>query len=236
MTAGREPRRPATALVACGAAAGLLWLGLTVAQAASRAGYDTTRHPASVLSNGDLGWIQIANFLTAGALTVAAAVGARRLAAGWWVPVLLAVQGIGLTAAGVFRLDPVDGFPPGTPAGVPASMSWHSVLHNMVSSGAFAAMTALCFVLGRRFARAGRRGWAWSGRAAGVVFLAGVGWAFTGGTAGALTLLVGVAVAWLWIAAVLVRAVRKGDFGGYSGEGAGGVFPVDREEVRAADR
>jgi Protein of unknown function (DUF998) len=200
-------------LVAGGAVAGPLWLVVTGAQAASRAGYDITRHPASVLSNGDLGWIQITNFLAAGLLTLAAAFGVRRLIGAGWVPILLAVQGIGLVAAGAFRLDPVDGFPPGTPAGVPATMSWHSVLHNVAGSCSFAAMLVLCFVLGRRFARAGqggwaRSGWAWSGWAAGVVFLAGLGWAFGGGKAGALTLFVGVGIAWLWIATVFVRILQ----------------------------
>jgi len=35
-------------------------------------------HPVSVLSNGDLGWIQIASFVTNGLLFAACAVGMRR--------------------------------------------------------------------------------------------------------------------------------------------------------------
>jgi hypothetical protein len=41
-------------------------------------GVDLSRHPLSLLSLGDLGWIQIANFVVTGVLYVACAVGMRR--------------------------------------------------------------------------------------------------------------------------------------------------------------
>ena len=34
---------------------------VSLTQAATRAGFDLTRHPLSALSNGDLGWLQITN-------------------------------------------------------------------------------------------------------------------------------------------------------------------------------
>jgi len=76
-----------------------------LAQAATRPGYDLTRHPVSVLSNGDLGWIQIGTFIATGVLTLGYAVAARRVLrggrAGTWAALLLAVQGAGMVVAGV---------------------------------------------------------------------------------------------------------------------------------------
>jgi hypothetical membrane protein len=196
-----------------GAAVGApLFAVAVLAQALTRQGFDLTRHPASQLSNGDLGWIQITTFLLTGALTLGGAVGVRRVLrggrAGIWGPLLLAVQGAALMAAGVFRLDPADGFPPGTPDGIPTSMSWHSVLHNICGSLAFLSMIAACFVLARWFATTGQRAWAIYGRISGVVFIVGLVWALTGGPAGALTLFVGVVTAWTWISASAARLAR----------------------------
>jgi len=191
-----------------GAFAAPLFIVAVLTQAATRPGYDLTRHPASVLANGDLGWVQITTFLLSGALMLGAAVGLRRVEGGRWSPILFAVVGVGLIGAGVFRLDPLDGFPPGTPAGVPTSMSWHSVLHNVFATPAFLAMIVGCFVLARRFGAAGQRRWAVAGRVGGVLFIVGLVWAFAGGAAGALTLFLGVSAAWLWLSASTAGLAR----------------------------
>src|SRR3989441_5108147 len=105
-------------LLACGAVAGPLYLVVGLAQAFTRPGFDLTRHPLSLLSNGDLGWIQITNFLLSGLLVVAGAVGMRQaLASGrgrTWGPLLVGVYGLGLIGAAFFVADPAQGFPPGT--------------------------------------------------------------------------------------------------------------------------
>jgi hypothetical protein len=64
-------------LLACGVFAGPLYMAVYLGQALTRPGFDITRHPASVLSNGDLGWIQVTNFLVSGGLVMAAAIGMR---------------------------------------------------------------------------------------------------------------------------------------------------------------
>ena len=46
---------------------------------ATRDGFDLARHPLSLLSLGDLGWIQIANFVLSGLLFLACAAGMRRV-------------------------------------------------------------------------------------------------------------------------------------------------------------
>jgi uncharacterized protein DUF998 len=191
------------------AAAGPLWAAVSLAQAATREGFDLTRHPLSALSTGDLGCLQIANFLVGGVLTVVGAAGLRRAMVstpgGRWAPRLIAVNGLGMIAAGVLVMDPSDGFPVGTPAGIQASMTWHSVGHMIAGSLSFAALIAACHVLGRHFARAGDRRLAVGSHVAGTVMLLGVGWAMTGGAVGSLTLAVGVIVAMLWIAVVAIR-------------------------------
>ncbi|MGW6704421.1 DUF998 domain-containing protein [Streptomyces sp. NPDC054956] len=189
-----------------------LWAVVALAQAATREGYDITRHPLSALSNGSLGWLQITNFVLAGLLTVIGATGLRRAMRGTpggvWAPQLVRISGIGMIAAGAFVMDPADGFPVGTPYGMPATLSWHSYAHFAAGSVTFTALIAACYVLGRHFGRAGDRRGAIASRVAGTALLLGNGWAMSGGTAGTLTLAVGVITAMVWIAATAARFRR----------------------------
>jgi hypothetical protein len=200
-------------LLTCAVVAAPLWAVVSLAQAATREGYDLTRHPLSVLSTGSLGWLQIANFLVAGLLTVAGAAGLRRVMRGTpggkWAPRLVLVNGAGMIAAGVFVMDPADGFPAGTPAGMPGPLSWHSYGHMAAGSVAFLALIAACYVLGRHFSRAGNLGHAVASRVAGTALLLGNGWAMSGGKAGSLTLAVGAITAMLWVAVVAARYRRS---------------------------
>lgn len=152
------------ALLACGIVVGPLFVVVASIQALAVEGFDLGRHPISLLSAGDLGWIQTANFVVAGALALAFAVGARRAIAGGpgrtWGPVLLGGYGIGLVLAGVFTADPSLGFPPGTPDGIPEELSWHAVAHGVGFTLAFVSLTLACLVFARRFSALRGRGWA----------------------------------------------------------------------------
>lgn len=200
-------------LLTCAVVAGPLWAAVALAQAATRTGFDLTRHPLSALSNGPLGWLQITNFVVAGALTVAGAHGLRHVLrgtpGGTWAPRLLTVDGLGMIAAGVLVMDPADGFPAGTPAGMPATMSWHSYGHLAAGSISFLALIAACYVLAHHFGRTGRRGHAVASAVAGTALLVGNGWAMSGGPAGSLMLAAGAITAMLWIAVVAARAIRQ---------------------------
>ena len=143
--AARADQRLTPALLLAGAAAGPLYVGVSLVQALTSDGFDVTRHPWSLLTNGNLGWIQVLNFLITGELTIACAEGMRRAHAGNLGPVPVAGFGLGMIAAGIFTADPMDGFPRGTPAGPPASISWHGILHLVCASLGFLAMIIACF-------------------------------------------------------------------------------------------
>ena len=116
-------------LLTCGLVAGPLYILVGRAQALLRSGYDPARQDLSLLSNGNLGWLQISNYVISGGLTVAFAVGlARSLETGLgrtWGPRLIALYGLGLIAAGAFVADPMNGFPPATPSGKALNPTWH---------------------------------------------------------------------------------------------------------------
>ncbi|MGQ0574722.1 MAG: DUF998 domain-containing protein [Pseudonocardia sp.] len=155
---------PGTArLLNAGVVAGPLFLGLGLLQAFTVDGFDLRRHPLSLLSIGQHGWIQIANFVVTGVLVIACAVGLRRALhpgrSGTWGPWLVGAYGVGLIIAGVFVADAGAGFPPGAPEGAPPELSVHGILHGVGAALAFTAMAVACLVFARRFA--GLRRWGW---------------------------------------------------------------------------
>lgn len=88
-----------------------------------------------------------------------------------WAPRLIAIFGVGLVAGGVFVADPAFGFPQGTPDGAPSELSWHGIVHGFAPTLGFLALVAASFVVARRFAVDGRRGWAMYSRVNGAVVL-----------------------------------------------------------------
>lgn len=206
--------RTTRALLACGAAAGPLYLVVGLAQAFTRPGFDITRHDLSLLANGDLGWIQVANLIVSGLLVMAGAAGLRRaLGTGRgsaWAPLLLGLYGLGLVGAGIFTADPMLGFPPGTPADARA-VSWHGLLHLVCGGIGFLGLIAACFVLARRFAGLSDRRWAVASAVTGVVFLAGFA-GIASGSGNSWTILgfwIAVVVAWTWLTALSVRMAEE---------------------------
>jgi len=190
-------------LLSCLVVAGPLFVVVALVQILTRPGFDLTHHAVSLLTLGSWGWVQSANFILTGMLTIAGAVGARSVLRGGpggrWAPILLSVCGAGFIGGGLFHPDPSNGFPPGTPAGASAVTSWHGILHMVCGSLAFLALIALCFVLAHRFARSGQRRWAIGSRIAGT--LCAVGVATAGAPGGTVSLFIGVSIALLWVAA-----------------------------------
>jgi hypothetical protein len=205
-------------LLICGLIAGPFYLVVGLIQALTRPGFDLLHDDLSLLANGDLGWVQITNLVLTGVLVGAFAVGLRRgLPSGpgrRWGPILLGIYGLGLIGAGFFTADPAFGFPPGTPMDAHA-ISWHGLLHIITAGVGFLTLIAACFVLARRFASRGQRGWAAYSVATGVIFFA----AFAGVATGSgqswsvIGFWTGVVLAWVWVWALASKLLREPIFG-----------------------
>ena len=206
------PARDTTAtrrLLAGGAVAGPLFLGVALVQVLTRDGFDLGRHPISLLSVGDHGWIQIANFIVAGALSIGLAVGLRRIRHGLVGPVLVGLYGAGLVVGGVFVADPGLGFPPGAPEGIPTEFSWHAMVHNVAPVVAFNAIIVACVVFAVRFARSRSRAWAAYSLATGLVALAVVAWPTQAGISWRLA--VAITLTFTWQTALALHLARHHD-------------------------
>jgi len=208
---GKSTRR----LLTAGLVAGPLYLLVGSVEALTRSGFDPTRDDWSLLSNGELGWIHIALFVTTGLLTIAGAIGMRRALAGGrastWGPLLVGLYGLGLIGAGIFIADPARGFPPGTPADAHA-ITWHGLMHLVSAGVGFIGLIAACVVFARRFAGIGQTGWAAYSVATGVLFLAAFVGVATGSQAGGPVLVLvtlaftaAVVLGWAWISALAVK-------------------------------
>jgi hypothetical membrane protein len=210
--AGAESATRTRALLLCGVVAGPLFMALAAIQAFTREGFDLGRHPISLLTIGDLGWIQIGNFLVAGALVLAFAVGVRRaLDRGpgrTWGPVLLGGLGLGLIAAGLFTPDASLGFPPGTPDVIPDDLSWHALAHGVGFTLAFVSLTVACLVFARRDVALGRPGPAAYSVATAVVALGLSMWPDRDGAS--IRYFVAALIAFAWTTALAARLHRSG--------------------------
>ena len=121
-------------LLGCGVIAGPLFVGVAAVQVLNRDGFNLARHPLSLLSLGAFGWVQITNFVLAGLLPIAFAVGM------WFVLHPGRAGTWGTDPDGCFRggacswrrfvTDQSLGFPPGAPEGTLADYSWHATVHN----------------------------------------------------------------------------------------------------------
>ncbi len=195
----------------CGIVAAPLFCGVVAIQAYAREGFHLAIHPLSLLSLGDLGWIQTATFIATGLLIIACAFGMRRLLShrwgGTWAPLLVALYGLGLFAAGVFPADPGLGFPPG--AVQADATSWHATLHGAAFFLAHLSVILACFVFARRFLAHGDKGWAAYSVATGIGTPALIVAGFSNpAVIGASFFLTGV-VAMGWLALVAARMLAQ---------------------------
>jgi hypothetical protein len=179
-----------------------------------RPGFSFADHPPSALALGDAGWIQLATFVVVGCLLVGGAWGMRRAMSGpasRWAPGLIAVFGSALVAAGVFRMDPAFGFPPGAPGGMPDGVSWHAAVHGVLFPLGFGAIVAGCVVMARRFGQQRRRGLQWYCVATAPVSLALCLWPNLAARPDGrfLPMWIGVVVAFAWTSVVMAGVRRE---------------------------
>ncbi|MEV3988335.1 DUF998 domain-containing protein [Streptomyces sp. NPDC049837] len=196
-------------LLGCGVAAGPLFTAAYLLAGAGRRDYASLRHPISSLALGPAGWTQTMSFISAGLLSLALSVGLWRVGASRCGALLVGIWAIGLMGAGVFRTDPVRGYPPGTPDR-PRRHTLAGALHDLFSLVAFLALAAACFVL----ALPGSPGWAVYSVSSGVLFavtMAMAGVAFDRGQRlahlGGLIQRAAITIGWTWLTLLAVRTL-----------------------------
>ena len=199
-------------LLGYGVVAGPFYLLTGLIQAFARDGFDLARHPLSALANGPGGWVQTANFVLSGLMVVAAAMGFARVlrpqsrTVGWF----LGAFGAAMLVAAVFPADPVDGFPVGTPQGMPASISTAGMVHFIAGTLGFLGLGVACLVTARAMSRRNERSLARLSFVSGLVVVAAFfgGAAFSSSSAGIAGIWLSVVVGWAWLALMSVRLYR----------------------------
>jgi hypothetical membrane protein len=198
------------AMLAGGVIAGPLFVAIATAQILTRDGFDLRRHPVSLLSVGEHGWVQITNFVLAGVLSILFSIGVARVLTDGpgsrWGPRFLAVFGAGLVIGGIFTADPALGFPAGAPDGVPEHLTTHAVIHAFAPPLSFLALIGACLVIARRLVAEGRRSAAlltWIVAAVCFVLSVPVGPGFS------IRLFVAVALGFTWVAAYAAYLRRR---------------------------
>ncbi|HET9778497.1 MAG TPA: DUF998 domain-containing protein [Propionibacteriaceae bacterium] len=198
-----------------GAVAGPLYVCVGTLEAVLRRGYDIRIHSLSLLANGPGGWIHSALLVVSGLLTLIAALGlanaqqhtGRR---SYSMIIGLAVYGLGIATAGLLRADPAEGFPIGTPPGPPVMVTASGIGHLVAGGLGFLGLIVACLACARRSAKAADRAWAVCSAVVGVYYLV----AFAGIASGAgnpvinIAFTVAVALGWVWLTALFVRALR----------------------------
>jgi hypothetical protein len=201
------------ALLTCALVAGPFYMVVVLAQAFTREGFDITRHAASLLSNGDLGWIQVSNFYITGLLVILGAAGiwrAQRVGGSTWGPLLIAIYGLGMIGGGIFKADPAMGFPVGTPADA-NTITTSGILHFATGGVGFLGLIVACLLFARHFAARGQRGWAIYSAATGIIFFA----AFVGIASGAgnvytiVGFWIAIVIAWAWLSLLAARLISN---------------------------
>ena len=198
------------AMLTAGVIAGPLFVATAAVQVLTRNGFDLRRHPISLLSVGEHGWINVANFILAGVLSIIFSIGLARVLADGpasrWGPRFCALFGVGLVIGGVFSADPALGFPAGAPEGYPEHLTTHAMIHAVAPPLSFLSLIAACLVIARRFAAEGLRRAALLTRiVAAVCFVLSV----PVGPGFSIRLFVAVALAFGWVAAYAVYLLRR---------------------------
>lgn len=213
--------RTTAALLGCGAVAGPLFTAVYLIEGALRPDYSVARNSVSSLALGPTGWTQSVNFLVAGILTTACAVGLRRVyrgaKGGLCGPVFLGVFAVGVLVAGLFATDPESGYPPGSPVPFPADRAtFAGFAHDLSVQFGFPGFLIGCCLFVRLFLTRGERGWAAATAVTAVLFAVTAELAFRGfGQTGGLGAYAGfferaaAVTAYAWLTALAVKLLRE---------------------------
>lgn len=114
----------------------------------TRPGYSSARHTISALALGRRGWIQTANFIVSGTGLIAGGLGVLQAQASGFFAGMLMILGNGLVASGAFAMDPMRGYPMGTPNGDPVEFSLSHRLHDHAGLVVFCCFPLTVFAAG----------------------------------------------------------------------------------------
>lgn len=196
----------------------LLWIGvagpvgfvaLVLIEGWTRPGYSPIRHPVSALALGPRGRLQIVNFAVCGLAVLAGAVGMLLQGTG---PVLasgIVVFGLGLVASAV-PMDPMRGYPPGTPEGDPDETGRAHAIHDIAGAVVFFSLPVIALIAAFTLS-----GWWWTAVAGAMAVLLclaagafGTAWEADSPRTGLVQRLF-IVPGWLWLASVFVYAATS---------------------------
>jgi hypothetical protein len=133
-----------------------------------------TRHAFSFLLVGPGGWVQVSNYVVAGALYASAGRGLRRRMGGRLGRIAQLASGglgTGLIVAGLFPPPPSFGYPDGAPAGAPEHLTTNAVVHGIGVGLGVLSLCALLLVTAVWLWRHSQHGWSLAGVAAALALL-----------------------------------------------------------------
>jgi hypothetical membrane protein len=213
-------------LLAGGVIGPVLFIIVFLIEGATRPGYSAWRNYVSQLSTGEGGWVQIANFIVCGLLSLGFALAlwsswsSSRPARGFaWGPTLLIIFGLDLIVAGIFVTDPALGYPPGSPLGS-QGQTLHGDIHGVAGLLTFGVLAAACFVYAQRFrSDPDWKGWTAYSNVTGAIIALG----FIAATVSSvldergvvpnaptgLIQRIAIIAGWGWIALLALRLLRK---------------------------
>jgi len=210
-------------LLWAGAVGPLLFVIVLLIEGATRPGYSAWHTFGSLLSLGDQGWMQIANFIVCGILTLGFAIGLRQVLRSGkgsvWGPILLGFFGLLLIIAGIFVTDPGQGYPVG--AAPLANPTGHGIIHALCGLAIFVTLPIATFVMTRRFVGdSAWRGWMLYSLFTGSIMIVSFivsQWLGSLEQSGilqnapmGLAQRIGIFAGWVWISLFAIALLRKG--------------------------
>ncbi|GHC90447.1 hypothetical protein GCM10007079_36750 [Nocardiopsis terrae] len=135
-----------TALLWAGAAGALLFNAVFLADGLTRPGYDPVRQPVSALALGSRGWLQTTNFIVCGLLVTAGAGAVPAVFDSLLLAGAVGALGLALVASGGFAMDPMRGYPPGTPDRAPEELSRSHRIHDAAGAVVFTLLPGTALV------------------------------------------------------------------------------------------
>ncbi|MGX6511160.1 DUF998 domain-containing protein [Rhodococcus sp. SJ-2] len=173
----------------------------------TRPGYHPVRQPVSALALGRRGWIQTTNFIACGVGVALGSVGVADAFGSVLLGVTIGVFGVALVLSGLFPMDAMRGYPPGTPDRTPTEYTRRHKIHDHAGAVVFTSLPAAAIIAAFTVSGAA---WTWfSGLTAGALsigFVAfGQAWENDARLAGLVQRVV-ITVGWAWLALLFAHA------------------------------